>query len=139
MIAIFWTAAREVGQHSPSVQPTWRQMKHPSWKISSEACWQVLPRCRSGSTLCRLLRVTNVHENCTSIGRPYTEKYRDRTDNTEARVFLLHPGEFRFDNGWEPSLLQAVLWAPQNNIRQKYSIRYNYFSVFIYDCFFTHN
>lgn len=136
MIAIFWTGARKVGQHSPCVQPTWQQMKHPSWQISSEACWQAMAQCRSGSTL------TNVRENCTSIPqRPSTIKYRDERDNTGQESVLLHPGEFRFDTCWEPSLLQAVLWAPHNNdVRQKYPSRYYYFIFFSFDdCFFTPN
>lgn len=103
MIAIFWTAARKVGQHSPCVQPTWWQMKHPPWQISSEACWQEMARCREGPTFCRLLRVINVHQNCTSTGRlTHTNIEMGQTVQRQESV-LLHPGEFRFDTSWEPA------------------------------------
>lgn len=94
MTAVFWTGARKAGQHSPSVQPTWQQMKHPSWQIINKARWQATAQCRSGSTLVTLLRVTDVHENCTST-RPYTTKYRDKTEKIQGQEpVLLQPREF---------------------------------------------
>lgn len=91
-----------------------------------------MAQCRPGSTLRRLLKVTNVHENCTAIRRSYTAKYRDKRETIQRQEsILLHPGEFRVDNGWEPSLLQAVLWASRDNIRRKYPSRYYYFSGFV--------
>lgn len=55
------------------------------------------------------------------------------------KFVLLHPEEFRFGNGWELSLLQAVLWAPHNNIGKNTQAGI-ITSVFSFDdCFFTHN
>lgn len=51
-------------------------------------------QCRSGSTLVTLLRVTDVHENCTST-RPYTTKHRDKTEKTQGQEPVsLQPREF---------------------------------------------